>query len=287
MIKFLNKRFPTDNFPKIIVHLYYLMISVTFCYLYYHKFINRADFYGRQSSGGIYAVLNFDAIKPIQFRILIPFLFKAIQSAVFLFHPIGDKLLFFLITIMICYSIQVAFRFILNEYFQSGSLNNWLASVIIYPMIWNFVIMNGQFFYMDFSVLLIIILGFYFIIKEKSLKLLLVFLIGIFNHPSVGYLIPIFLLYNYRALLKSKTIIYTLIMAVLYIGIYRYMDYIFPSQEGYFILFNLPRNLSLYELLPAKIILIDLVFNFGGLHIFVIIFFFSGLWKRYMSPMLA
>lgn len=286
MVKFFNKRFPTEKYPNIIIHIYYLMLSATFCYLYYHKFINHADFYGTQSSGGIYAVLKFEAIKPIQFRILIPFVYKAIQSVVFILHPIADKPLFFLLTIGMCYLILLSFYFLLNEYFKSKAMNCWLASVIIYPMMWNFVIMNGQFFYMDFSVLLIIILGFYCIVSGKYNWLLLVFFLGLLNHPSVGYLIPAFLLFNYKKLLKKKTIIYTVIMTGMYLGAYKILNDIFASNHGYFIIFNLPRNLELYKELPLHIIGRDALFNFGGLHIFLIVFLFSGVWKRYKGPML-
>ncbi len=286
MIKFLNKRFPTESFPNLLIHLYYLMISATFCYLYYHKFINRADFYGKQSTGGIYAVLNFEAVKPIQFRILIPLIFKGIRDIVSIFHSIPDKMLFFLITIALCYFILLSFYFLLNEYFKSKAINSWLSSIIIYPMIWNYVIMNGQFFYMDFSVLLIIILGFYCIVSEKYNWLLVVFLLGLVNHPSVGYLIPAFLLYNYKKLLQSRAIIYVLLMSAMYVGGYKIMDYVFQGSAGYFVMYNLPRNLGIYFELPLHIIARDAFFNFGALHIFLIIFLFSGLWKRYKGPML-
>ncbi len=286
MIGILNKKYPNDNFPPILIHIYYLMISFTLCYLYYHKLIAKANFISPDSSGGIYAVLNFEAIKPIQYRILIPFIFKAVQTVVFLVKTIPDKALFFIITIGLCYLILVSFYFLLNEYFKSKAMNCWLASIIIYPMIWNYVIMNGQFFYMDFSILLIIILGFYCIVKENYGWLLIVFLLGVLNHPSVGYLIIAFLLYNYRKLLNPKTIIYAAAMGIMYIGIYKFMDYIFPSTAGYFVIYNLPRNLSLIHILPVHIIMRDLLFNFGGLHIFIIVFLLAGTWKKYRGPML-
>lgn len=286
MIGLLNKKYPNDNFPPLLIHIYYFMLSFTFCYLYYHKFISRADFFSPDSSGGIYAVLNFEAVKPIQFRILVPYIFKAVQSVIFIFKTIPDKALFFLITIGFCYLILFSFYFLLNEYFKSKAMNCWLASIIIYPMIWNYVIMNGQFFYMDFTILLIIILGFYCIVAEKYNWLLVVFLLGVLNHPSVGYLIIAFLLYNYRKLFKVKTIIYTAAMSVMYIGTYRLMDQIFPSTAGYFIIYNLPRNLSLINILPIHIIIRDIVFNFGGLHFFILIFLIAGTWKRYRGPLL-
>ncbi|MCX7877175.1 MAG: hypothetical protein N2510_00880 [Ignavibacteria bacterium] len=286
MLNYLRKKVPFESSPSVLVHLYYLLISFTFCYLYYHKFINRADFYSPDSSGGIYAVLEFQALKPIQFRLLVPFIFKIFQTVTGLIKPIPDKALFFILTIIFTYFILYSFYYLLNEYFKSRAMNCWLSSVIIYPMIWNFVIMNGQFFYMDFTALLVMIIGFYLIIKEKYNLLLLLFFIGIFNHPSVGYLAMAFLLYNAQRLLSFKTIAYLILMTVMYIGIYKFMDMYFTTAQGYFIIYNLPRNLSMFTELPLHIIIRDLVFNFGGLHIFLVLFALSGNWKRYSGPLL-
>ncbi len=286
MIKYLNKKYPNDDYPSILIHLYYLMVSFTLCYLYYHKFISRADFFSPDSSGAIYAVLNGEAIKPIQFRILIPLIFEAVQSVIFFVKVIPDKALFFLITIMLCYMILFSFYLLLGQYFKGKAMNCWLASIIIYPMIWNIIIMNGQFFYMDFSILLIIILGFYCIVSEKYNWLMAVFFLGVLNHPSVGYLVVAFLLYNYNKLFKVKTIIYAAVMSAMFIGIYKLMDAYFISTGGYFVIYNLPRNLSLFQILPDHIIIRNVLFNFGGLHLFIIIFLLSGTWKRFRGPLL-
>jgi L-malate glycosyltransferase len=282
LIGFLNKKYISEKYPPLIIHLYYLLVSITFSYLYYHKFINRADFFSPDSSGGMYAVVNFEAIKPIQFRILIPFIFKAAK----LLTGIPDKMLFFLITIGITYLILLAFYFLLNQYFQSRALNCWLSPIIIYPMIWNFVIMNGQFFYMDFSILLIIVLGFYAIVSEKFNLLILVFTLGVLNHPSAGYLILAFLFYRYNLLFKPKTIIYAVTLVVLYVVYYKTMDAIFEKTQGYFVIFNLYRNLGISSLIPAHIIARDLFLNFGGIHIFLLVFLFAGNLKRFLRPML-
>lgn len=276
-MKLLNIRIPNQRFPTLIIQIYYLMIAITFTYLYYHKFIQGADFYSPLSTGGLYAVVNLESARPIQFRILLPFIFKGLT----MLNLIPDKPLFFLINAAQTYLILLSFYFLLNRYFQSKAMNCWLAPVIIYPMIWNLVILNGQFFFMDFTILLIIVTGFYFIVSERYNWLLIVFLTGVLNHPSVGYLIIAFLLYNYRRLFNVKTILYAAAMAILYIGIYRMMDAYFPKTEGYFIIYNMPRNLSLFSTFPPHIILRDIFFNFGGLHFFIIIFLISGVWKRY------
>lgn len=280
MTSFLNKNFPTEKYPPVIIHIYYLMVSLTFCYLYYHKFIVKADFYGAYSSGGIYAVLNFEAVRPIQYRILIPLVFKVLT----VFKLIPDKAAFFILTIALTYFILLAFYFLLNKYFVNRLHNWWVAPIIIYPMLWNYIILNGQFFFMDFSILLIMITGFYAIVTKKNNLLLFIFFLGVLNHPSVGYLVISFLIFNYKSLFRLKTILYASAMAVIYIGVLTAMDKIFPDTGGYFVLYNLNRNLSLFYTLPAHILIRDAVFNFGGLHLFLFFLFIGGLWKKFRSP---
>jgi hypothetical protein len=282
MISILNKKIPTKNSPPVYIHIYYLMLSVTFCYLYFHKFVANADFHGVLSSGGIYAVLNFEAVKPLQYRILIPLIFKLIS----LFHLIPDKPAFFLLIIILTHFILLSFYFLLNRYFVSKEHNWWLAPVILYPMFWNFIILNGQFFYMDFSILLIIIIGIYSIVTQKNNLLILIFFLGVLNHPSAGYLGISFLLYNYRTLFRLKTILYSAALGVIYIGVLSVMDLIFPDTGGYFVLYNLERNLSLFHTLPVYMLVRDAIFNFGGLYFFVFILFFSAVWKKFRSPLL-
>jgi hypothetical protein len=194
--------------------------------------------------------------------------------------------MFFLLTIALTYFIILTFYYLLCSYFKSRAHNCWLSAIIIYPMIWNYVILNGQFFYMDFSVLLVMLLGFYFIVNEKYNWFLAIFFIGLLNHPSVGYLLIAFLFYNYKYLFKSKTILYAALMGVLYFGTYSVMDKLYSGSQGYFVVFNLFRNISLFTTLPLHIILRDLFLDFGCLHLFVIIFFVTGLWKRFRSPMM-
>jgi hypothetical protein len=75
-------------------------------------------------------------------------------------------------------------------------------------------------------------------------------------------------------------------MAVIYIAVYNIMNAVFPSTAGYFVILNFERNLSLTAILPNHIIARDLLFNFGGLHFFFILFFISGMWKKFRSPLL-
>ena len=286
MMNFLHKRFPKDNFPPVIVHVLYLLLSVTFCYLYYHKFVTKADFYSPESSGGIYAVLNNTALKVVQIRVFIPLVFIALKTIISLVYAAPNGGLFYIITVIQCYFILISFYFLLNAHFENKRANLWIAPVIIYPMVWNFIIMNGQFFYMDFGILLAITLGYYFIVSGQFGWLMVVFFVGLFNHPSVGYLIPAFLLFNYQKLFQKKTILYAAILSAMYIGVYVFLDFLFPRVDGYFVKVAFSRNLSLFYTLPVHIIVRDLLLIFGAMHFLVAIMLISGVWKKFRGPFL-
>ncbi len=283
MMNLLNKKIPNAKFPSIIIHIYYLMIALTFAYLYYHKFVQGADFYKTDSSGGLFAVANFESIKPIQYRILIPIIFKCLS----MLNLMPPKMLFFLINTVLAYLILLSFYFLLGKHFKSRAMNCWIAPIIIYPMMWNLIIMNGQFFYMDFGLLLFMITGYYFIVAEKPNWLLLTFFIGLLNHPSVNYLILSYLLYNYKQVFRLKTIFYAAAMAVISAGVISGINMMLPQdREGYFLINNFTRNLSLFWVYPKHLLIRDFLLNFGGLHFIVLIFLVTGQWKKFKGPLL-
>lgn len=283
MMNLLNKKIPNDKFPSIIIHIYYLMISLTFTYLYYHKFVQGADFYSTDSPGGLFAVANFESVKPIQFRILIPLIFKWLS----MLNIVPPKPLFFMINMVLAYLILLSFYFLLGKHFKSRALNCWLAPIIIFPMIWNLIIMNGQFFYMDFGLLLSMIVGYYFIVSEKPNWLLLTFFIGLLNHSAVIYLILTYLLYNYRQIFRLKTMFYAASMAVIFVGVIYVLNMMLPQdREGHIVINNSARNLNLFWVHPKHLLIRDFLLNFGGLHFIVLIFFVTGQWKKFKGPLL-
>ncbi len=282
-MKILNIKIPNERSPSLIIHIYYLMIAITFTYLYYHKFIVGADFYAPLSPGGILAVANFDSIKPIQLRILIPMIFKVLS----MLDLVPPKLLFFFINTGLAYLILVSFYFLLCRHFKSKAVNCWLSPIIIYPMIWNLVIMNGQFFYMDFALLLSIIVGYYCIVAKKTNLLLLALFIGVLNHSGVIFLIISYLLFNYRELFKIKTILYSASLIAIYFGVNGFLNSVLLKDlPGQNIILNYERNFNLLFEYPTHLLLRDLFFNFGGLHFIVLLFLFKGLWKKFKGPLL-
>lgn len=264
-------------FPPLSVCFYYLMSSLSFCYIYFHKQFFDLTF-REQNTGGIYYILSFEAIKPNQFRLLIPLLFKAFKK-VFFFIP--DKAAFFIIILVITFLSLVIFYNILNTYFENKKINQWLAFILFYPMLWQFMIMNQIFDFTDFANFIFIFLGYYCIIKNYNKTLLLVFLIGAFNHDSIGFLIVMYVLFNIKEIFKWKTILYTVSMAVIFLVIKKVLENIFIANPGISFRWNYIYNFNEFFNKPVHIVFRNVFFAFGGLHLFVIYFFLSGKWKKY------
>jgi hypothetical protein len=200
---------------KLYAALYYFLISLTFCYVYYQKIGTRSEFGNPESTSGLLAVLKFEAIKVIQYRLLVPFLYKLLSLVL----PFSTAGVYSVLLVIQCFIVLYVFYKLLNEYFEDRRVNMLLAPIIIYPMVWNFIILNGQSFFVDFSNLTFILLGYYFIIKKRDIALLVTILTGSFNHDSIGFLIPMYLLFNYKKLFTGRVILITILLAVIIVGI--------------------------------------------------------------------
>ncbi len=266
-----------DKYRKKIYFLtYYFMLSLTFCYVYYQKLIVKADFYSYDSSSAIYPVVEFTALKVLQYRMLVPFTFALLKS----FIPASDNAVYFILVLMQTMLILYVFYRLLNEYFEDRGINALIAPFILYPMLWNYTILNGQLFFVDFSLLIFILLGYYFVIREKTGPLFLVLLLGCVNHDSVGFLIPMYLLYNYRRLFKVKTIVNILILIVIYTGVKFVLSEVFVNSPGLSFRLNHIRNYTYSFEMPGHLVLRNIVLVFGGLHFFVLGSIRNKVWKK-------
>ncbi|MBL8015820.1 MAG: hypothetical protein JNK43_00995 [Ignavibacteria bacterium] len=261
---------------KIYFLTYYFMLSLTFCYLYYQKLIVKADYYSYDSSSAIYPVLDFTALKVLQYRMLVPFTFGFLK----LFIPTSDNGIYFILVLAQTMIILYVFYRLLGEYFEDRGINALIAPFILYPMLWNYTILNGQLFFVDFSLLIFILLGYYFIVKEKTMPLLFVLLLGCVNHDSVGFLIPMYVLYNYRRLFKGKIIVNIIAMVAIYAGVKFILSEVFVNSPGLSFRLNHIRNYTYSFEMPVHLVLRNIVLVFGGLHFFVLGSIRNGVWKR-------
>lgn len=266
------------NKISLIIHIFYFLIACTFCFLYFQKVVASADF---DAPNGINTVLSFSAAKPFQFRLLIPFLYRMFSFISF----IPSKAIYMVLDCGIIYLTIVVYYYFLNEYFQNKIINLFLAPVIIYPMVWNYVLLNQTFQYYDFAAVLIFILGLYFIVKNNFKMLTAVFIIGIFNKETAVYLIFAYLLFNYKSIFKKEVIINTIVLTFIFISIKLLLAYIFRNNKGDIFELGFYVNIDIFKnIFINRIYAKNLALSFGGLYIFALLLFVSGKWKKFSAP---
>jgi hypothetical protein len=233
--------------------------------------------------GGIYYILSYGANVPNQYRLFIPYIFKALK---FVFPFLGDRTLYMCIIIAVTFITLVFFYNILNVYFKNEKVNKYLALILLLPMAWQYIILNDMFEFTDFANILFILAGYYFIIKEYNMLLLLTFVLGVFNHDSTGFLIPMYLLYHYKEIFTKRIIFNTVFMTVVIIAVRLMMLEIFKNNPNLSWRPNYISNINSFFIFPPYRVLRNILLFFGGLQFFVLYFFISGRWKSFRTKYL-
>jgi hypothetical protein len=253
----------------------YLGLSILFCYLYHRKIVAPVDW---NAPNSIDAVASFNTSKPYQFRLLIPFLFA-------FFKPLAatyGKYLFNAYNVLITFLVVTVFYKLFWAYFGNKRILLWLAPVILYTMLWNYILLNGSFQYYDFTAILLATAGLYFIARQNFPMFLFIFIIGLINKETIGYLIFSYALFNYKNIFTRRIIFRTALLIVLFTGYKLLLGYIFRNNPGDPFEIGYYENIRIVKsLVENKTYLRNLLLNFGGLYIFVILLFVTGAWKKF------
>lgn len=255
--------------------LIYLVLAAGFCLLYHIKLVATADW---NATNSINAVASFETAKPFQFRLLIPMIFTIFKPLLLIY----GKYVYSAYNIIIVTALISIFYKLLCHYFKNRRLMLWIAPVILYPMLWNYILLNGSFQYYDFTTILITTLGLYYIVKQNYTGFLIVFIAGLINKETIAYLIFSYALFNYKEIFTAKIILRGAILSLLFIGYKLFLNYIFRDNPGDSFEVGYYENIRIVQnLLSNKILLRNFLLNFGGLYVFVILLFLTGAWLRF------
>lgn len=256
---------------------FYLFLSVILCYLYHKKIVAPADW---NAPNSINAVASFETSKPYQFRLLLPMIIKYLGLAP-IYNIYGKYFYSAYNVVIVLITIVVFYKMLASKYFASKRLL-WLAPIILYPMLWNYVILNQSFQYYDFTAILFFTAGLYFIVNENFMKLLILFIFAIINKETAGYLVFAYLFYNYKEIWTKRVIVNTVILAAVFIGWKILLSNIFMLNPGDNFEIGFAENKRIIsELFTNKTLLKNFLLNFGGLYVFVILLFVTGAWKKF------
>ncbi|NOS86666.1 MAG: hypothetical protein HOP31_16150, partial [Ignavibacteria bacterium] len=246
---------------------------------YYHKVIAPIDLFNDEWAG-VFKVLNLDAVSTVQFRFLVPLL---IGLFYYTFHLSPHALMWFL-TVVFIYLTFLAYYRIICIYFKNELFNSLVAVMIIYPLTWNLIAINKIFSFTDTASVFFMTISIYLVLTRNYKLLFPVFFLGALNHYSIGFIIPVFLLFNYRSIFTARILKYTGVLFSLYAGYFIIAKLLLPEppaeKEFGFLLIDFERNFTHLKISPNHILLRDILFNFGGIHIFTLLFYFSPVWKK-------
>lgn len=264
------------NIP-IVFHLFYLCLAAGLCFLYYKKIVAGIDF---NAPNSINAVASFQTAKPYQFRLLVPILFMLFKPLTF----ISEKTIYIAYDFIIVYFIILMYYKFLCEYFVNKKIVLFLAPVIIYPMLFNYVILNQSFQYYDFTSILLFTIGLYFIIKNNFKWFLISFIVALLSKETAVYLVFCYVLYNYKTIFTKKIIINSFLLGIIFLGYKFLLSYIFRNNPGDDFEVGYTVN---WEIITTfyknRILAKNLALNFGGIYIFTILLFLTGRWKYFTS----
>ncbi len=253
----------------------YLVLSVILCYLYHKKIVASADW---NAPNSLNAVASMHTAKPYQFRLLMPLIFDFFRPL----HALYGKYLYNAWNVVAVFLIQVVFYKLLCGCFINKKRLLWFAPVILYPILFNYILLNQSFQYYDFTAILFFTSGLYYILNKKQVMFFVIFVIAIINKETAGYLIFAYLLFNYKELFTKRIFINTLMLGVIFVGYKLLLGYIFRDNPGDSFEVGYYENIRIVEnLLTNRTLLKNLLLNFGGLYIFVILLFVTGSWKRF------
>jgi hypothetical protein len=225
------------------------------------------------------AVLSFETYKPWQFRLFIPFIFVLFKPLSF----IPQMTLFTGYSVIVVYLLIVVYCKVLQVYFENRKLVFIAAPLILYPMLWNYILLNSIFQYYDFTSILIFTIGLYFIIKDKFFPLLLVFVAGVLNKETAGYLVVAYILYNYKIVFTKKIILNSILMIAVFLLIKITLGVIFSSNPGDPFEICTYENINIIKnFFSNRIYFTHIVFSFGLMYVFLFLLFLTGRWKCFL-----
>jgi len=266
-----------NHLPKTpAVIFFYFLLSFILCLLYHIKIVVTADW---QADNSPSTVATFETSKPWQFRLLIPIVFKLMSPL----YSLNEKYFYTLFNVIIVTLLLfVYYRILVSYYFENTKYAVFAAGFLVYPMLWNYVILNQTFQYYDFAAVFLFTLGIYCILKENFTGLVAVFIAGIINKETAAYLIFAYIFYNYRKAFSSYVMLRIFLLVLIFISWKIILEIIFSSNHGDSVEVGLYENIRIIKnIFGDRVLLKNLLLNFGGIWLFAPLLFISGRWKKF------
>lgn len=193
----------------LIVWILYALGAVMFTALYFEttQSWSGSDFYAY-----VHGQSSFFPI--FRCRVFVPLVARGILSIV----DISPKLLFQVLVAVFVLSLLVAYRKYLAN-FLSSPLSGLCSLAILYPLLWNYCVLNEYCFPFDIPSVLFFVLGCHFIYKRDWRAYYPILVLAILNRETACFLTFVFLVSLYRRMTLRELALHLAAQVVLWLGI--------------------------------------------------------------------
>ena len=208
----LNTLRPTPGFGLTKPAAAYLALAAGFAlaYLLSTARWSAADF--ESYVGGTMRYPN--ALDPFRYRVLMP----ALGAAISRLPGVTPSLAFQILTVLGAWGILLAFRALLTNAMRAERAT-LLAPLILYPMAWNYCLLNRLYFPFDLPAIFFVVLGCHALWRRSWILFYVVLLLASLNRETGGLLVFIYALTVARDLPRARRLAHLAAMLVLWAAV--------------------------------------------------------------------
>jgi hypothetical protein len=170
---------------------------------------------------------HFTAYTPFQYRILVPAIARGIESL----HHMSVNKLYFDLDIVWMFALFIAFAQYLRLFVDAHAAAP-AALFILYPLVFNYVLLNHYNYPSDFASLVFTIWGLTLLFKSRLAWLYPVFVLATFNRETSCFLILALALLQWGKLPVGRLALHFLALCFLWLGIKLLLRWWFAGNPG-------------------------------------------------------
>jgi len=196
---------------------FYLLVSMMFCGIYYQttyswsaeNFLGYADSHHEPPFGS--AIFKY--------RVLMPLLGRGLASVT----GADLRLVYCGLAFLSVFCLLIAYRGYLSNFLRP-EFATVMSVGIVYPMLWNFCLLNNIYLPFDLPAVLFFILGCHYIYQRKWHIYYPVFVLAVLNRDTSGFLVFVLLFCLFREMKSGRLLRHLIAHVFIYVGL-KYLLY--------------------------------------------------------------
>jgi len=214
---------------------FYLLVSIMFCALYFQTT-------SAWSTDHFSAYANLSRPYPgdvplFRYRVLMPFLARSLAYVL----GVDLKLIFQLLATLSVFGLLIVYRSYLSN-FVRPEFATVMSVAIVYPMLWNFCLLNDLYYPFDLPSLFFFTLGCHYIYQRKWHLYYPVFVLALLNRETSCFLVFVMIFCFFRRMRSRELLWHVLAQGLIWAGLKSLFYFLLGPDTRVFALFRLSFN---------------------------------------------